>query len=145
MLARVRALAGACGVGLMAMACGCGGSTSRETTRAATAADAAERRSAANVRLPSQVRNVVMNRRYVRLTSCKGSPGGWTAGGHATGAGDRPRAYEVTVYFTDSRATVRGFARTRVRVGADGRTGWTAASTAIHGADGLRCVLVGVA
>ncbi|ADB52440.1 hypothetical protein Cwoe_4023 [Conexibacter woesei DSM 14684] len=90
------------------------------------------RRSARTRVLLGAVGNMVMNRRDVRLTSCKGSPGGWTAGGRATGAGDRPCAHEVTVYFTDSRATVLG-------------TGRTAASTAIHGADELRCVLVGVA
>lgn len=125
---------------------GAGDRTVSATARAArtTAPPIDRSTSGVDVQLPARVPNEPAARRDVRLTGCSRTAGGWAARGLAAATSGR-RDLRLTVYFTDRRSTVLGFARTRVRPSTDaGSRRWTALAPDVHASD-LSCVLVGVA
>jgi hypothetical protein len=93
--------------------------------------------------LPKTVPDVPRLRRNIRMVKCQAIPRGWEAGGTATNPGHATATYLVTVYFTDTQATVIGYAQTRVEVAPGQTAPWTASSR-FAAPTKTRCVLTGV-
>jgi hypothetical protein len=130
---------------------GCSSSSadaSKKTSSAAsTTAGAASTGSAAAAQntLPaaSAIANDVAKRSSVSVTKCAASDGGWTASGTARNSGTGDATYAITIFFTNSHATVQDYATTSVTVGAGKSVDWTAAKK-FTASTPTNCVLRGV-
>jgi hypothetical protein len=129
----------ACGIILTLAGCG--------TPKRATAVTTTTRKPVTTIpvtpTLPKTVPNEPNLRRYVVLEQCAAIPGGWKADGTAVDPGASPARYRITVYFTDSQATVVGFAQTTVKVAPGKKARWLAEDTFAAPKKTL-CVLSGV-
>jgi hypothetical protein len=96
-----------------------------------------------SVTLPSY-RNDVMRRPEVKLTSCAAAPGGWTASGVITNLATTSHDFVLTVFFTDSSATVLASGKTSVTVDAK-RSGRWHITAQFASPKVVLCALVGVA
>jgi hypothetical protein len=92
---------------------------------------------------PSAIPNNVAQRKNVSLTACQPTQGGWAAAGVATNPGSTATRYAITIFFTDTSATVLDYATTNVSVAAGQHANWRAAARFTAPAHVL-CVLRGV-
>lgn len=92
---------------------------------------------------PTAIANDTARRKYVTMTGCAASSGGWAASGTATNPGAHATSYTITIFFTTSTATVLDFAKTTVAVPAGQHRSWRAAARFSAPANML-CVLRGV-
>jgi hypothetical protein len=137
---RVKLLSAALGIlGLVSLA-GCSSSPKASTTT--TAKNHATTRPV-TPSLPKTVPNKPNLRRYVSVQKCAAIQGGWQASGVATNPGSSSATYLLTVYFTDTSATVIGFAQTHVKVAAGKSSSWMASSQ-FRTSGRTLCVLSGV-
>jgi len=113
-------------------------SSVRTTTTAGTAATGTRPTSP----FPSYVSNVSL-RPDVSTTSCEASSGGWTASGVIDNKQSSAHDFRLTVYFTDSHATVLSAGQTSVAVEPNSIKPWSIASK-FNAPPGVVCVLVGV-
>ncbi len=118
---------------------GCGSSPNAATTTTQQSKSS----SASTPSLPKTVPNDPSQRHNVSMQKCQAIPGGWEAGGTAVNPGHSSTTYLVTVYFTDSHATVVGYAQTTVKVAPGQNVQWTASSHFAAPTKTL-CVLSGV-
>ena len=96
--------------------------------------------------IPSLLKMVPDNlslRHDVSMETCQAIAGGWEAGGSAKNTGKATTTYLITVYFTDTQATVVGYAQTHVKVAPGQSANWTASAQFAAPAK-TRCVLSGV-
>ena len=91
----------------------------------------------------ASILNDTAKRKSVAITACAGVAGGWAASGTATNSTTKSVKYDITIFFTNDKATVEDFATTSVTVKADGNEKWTA-SKQFAAAATTRCVLRGV-
>lgn len=82
-------------------------------------------------------------RQQVALSACKAVSGGWEASGEIKNTGAKAQTYEMTVYFTDSVATVIAAGETSARV-EGGASGTWSVTSRFHAPSVVKCVLVGV-
>jgi len=82
-------------------------------------------------------------RQQVALNVCKAVSGGWEASGLVRNSGTKEQTYDITVYFTDSVATVIGSAQTSATVAAGKSADWSAQAR-FSAPPVVKCVLVGV-
>jgi len=94
--------------------------------------------------VPLAVPNVPTDRHNVAIGTCAGDKTSWHASGSAANSTAAPVTYQVTVFFTSSRATVLGFASTKVVTAAHKQATWSVTSKFANSGS-LRCVLRGVA
>lgn len=91
----------------------------------------------------SDIPNNVAQRKYVSLTACRETHGGWAATGVATNPGPGATDYAITIFFTSTSATVLDYATTSVSVGAGGHATWRAEAQ-FAAPSRVLCVLRGV-
>jgi hypothetical protein len=91
----------------------------------------------------SAIVNDADKRKAVAITKCAASDGGWSASGSAKNSGPSDTTYAITVFFTDSHATVQDFATTSVTVKAGQTQDWSATKK-FAAANPTLCVLRGV-
>lgn len=118
------------------------------TTRPATTKLTTSRIPTPSLAAPSlpaatDIPNSVVRRRQMTLTACRSAPGGWEASGTAVNPKAAATTYVVTVFFTTTKGTVIGYARTAVRTPGHGRAAWRATGRFTAPATTL-CVLRGV-
>ncbi len=87
--------------------------------------------------------NVPNERKNVTLDACTANASGWQASGTAVNTRAKAVRYSITVFFTDSAATVLNYGAVTVRVPAGKTEKWVAASKFEKTAN-VRCVLRGV-
>jgi hypothetical protein len=127
---------------------GCSKSSSKASGKASSSASAKASTTAPALTqntLPaaSAIVNDVDKRKAVVITKCAAADGGWSASGTAKNAGTSDTTYAITVFFTDSHATVQDFATTSVTVKAGQTENWSAAKKFVA-ANPTLCVLRGV-
>jgi hypothetical protein len=93
--------------------------------------------------IPSNVPNVDSVRANVSMPNCSASSGGWAAGGVVKNPSATDTTYNITVFFTNSVATVLDYAQTSVPVKAHGSELWSVKATFAAPSQVL-CVLRGV-
>jgi hypothetical protein len=121
------------------------GSSSAKATGGATPGKATGKQTpVARVSLPPSVGNVVKKRKSIVMSTCAVAPGGWKAAGTASNSGTTAAKYTITVFFTNPKATVEGYAVTNVTVAPGKSASWTATGK-FTAASGSLCVLRGVA
>lgn len=94
-------------------------------------------------RLPSSIPNKPDLRRDVMIEKCAAIHGGWQASGVATNRASTTATYLLTIYFTDSSATVIGYGQTHVKVAPGKSSPWTVSSH-FPTSGKVLCVLSGV-
>lgn len=93
--------------------------------------------------LPKSIPNKPDLRRDITIEKCAAIQGGWQASGVATNPAHASATYLLTIYFTDTSATVVGYGQTRVKVAAGKSSPWTVAAHFPISGKAL-CVLSGV-
>ncbi|MCT1478395.1 hypothetical protein [Microbacterium sp. p3-SID336] len=94
-------------------------------------------------KLPSDIPNSPAVRSAAKITSCAASDGGWTAAGTVTNPTEDDASYVVTVFFTNSAATVVGSGQATVEVDGGATTDWSVTSDFVAPNETL-CALRGV-
>ena len=123
-------------LGAVAIA-GCHGTTSSSATTTSTSP------SVTTTTVPVTYVNTIPLRQNISLSSCQATKGGWRASGTARNPGNTARTYRLTVYFTNSQATVLGSGTSSATIAAKGSGPWSVTTT-FHAPSVVRCVLVGV-
>ncbi len=117
---------------------GCSGSNSSSKT---TTTNAGQSTTATTSPVPIQ--NNPQLRSQAVLTSCTATGGGWTASGTPANPPAATHTYLLTVYFTDSAATVIGSGTTSVTVPSNASGSWSVTAN-MAAPSTVKCVLVGV-
>ena len=119
-------------------------STSKTTTpSSASASKKSTQVTLPQAKVPASVLNKPATRKYVTLTSCGATKGGWSAAGTAKNPKKTAADYKITVFFTTTQATVLNYAVTTVHVPAGKSAQWKAARS-FPAAKSMNCVLRGV-
>jgi hypothetical protein len=114
-----------------------------KTAPSTTVKAAALRETPTSLPIISKYVNDVHLRPGVFTTACHASAGGWRASGTVKNAGHTAHAFTMTVYFTDSKATVLASGQNTVQVAA-GDSGTWAVTAKFFAPAAVNCVLVGV-
>jgi len=131
------------GLGTMLAACSSGPGSKAASPPSHSKLSVKTHQTSTSTTIISKYVNTVSLRPQVTTTSCKAIDGGWKAAGTIDNSGKVSRQYHVTVYFTDSKATVLGSGSSTSLVSARQHGTWEVASN--FPAEGkMNCVLVGV-
>jgi hypothetical protein len=134
---KILGVAGAACIAAISLA-GCSSSPQASTTTTKPTSS-----SGSTPSLPKTVPDNPSLRHDVNMSTCQVITGGWEAGGTAKNSGTSTKTYLITVYFTDTQATVVGYAQTHVKVAPGQSAQWTASSK-FAAPSQTRCVLSGV-
>jgi hypothetical protein len=120
--------------------------TTSSTTSGANSSDSASSAPLAQNSLPpaSSIVNNIDKRKAIVVSKCSAADGGWQAAGTANNTGTAAETFAITIFFTNSHATVEDYATTNVTVKAGQTANWTATKKFTATAP-TNCVLRGVA
>lgn len=118
---------------------GCSGSSSSSGTTTTTQAGLPTTATTS----PVPIQNNAQIRSQAVITSCKATDGGWTAFGTASNPAAETHKYLLTVYFTNSAATVIGSGTTSETVPSKASGTWSVTAN-FTAPSTTKCVLVGV-
>lgn len=94
--------------------------------------------------VPHDVPNDPALRPDLTLVGCDAADGGWQATGTLTNSGSEDAEFQVTVFFTNSTATVLGHGQTTLDIAAGSSADWSVQAD-FTAPEGTRCVVTGVA